>query len=84
MSVSEEKPKFRSYSSNIISLISKSLEYFLESYGIKIPIPSLTKNYPGIVVEELSNANEHVGEGKSYQKLILIFIMIGGTYELKK
>ena len=67
MSVSEEKPKFRSYSSNIISLISKSLEYFFESYGIKIPIPSLTKNFPGIIVEEHSNANDHIGEGELYK-----------------
>ncbi|XP_065214855.1 uncharacterized protein LOC135841679 isoform X2 [Planococcus citri] len=68
MSVSEEKPKFRSYSSNIISLISKSLEFFMESYGIKIPIPSLTKNYPGIVVEEYTNASEQIGEGRARRK----------------
>lgn len=64
MTVTEEKPKFRSYSSNIMSLIGKGIKYFMESYGIKIPIPSLTKNFPGIIVEEISDASDQIEEGK--------------------
>ncbi len=58
-----EKPNSRSFSSNVVSLVSKSLEYFLDSYGIKIPVPSLSKNLPGII-EEYPDGTHSFNEGK--------------------
>ena len=53
--ITEMVPNSRSYSDNIISLIMKSLEYFLNSYGIKVQIPPLSKNFPGIIEEDGDN-----------------------------
>lgn len=52
ISIWKDPSKSRSFSSNIFSLITKSVEYFVESHAIKIPLPSLSKNFPGIIVEE--------------------------------
>lgn len=48
----------RSTTSDVISTVSKSIEYFADSYGIKISLPSLSKNLPGIIVEDYSNTNQ--------------------------
>lgn len=60
----DEKLTSRSTTSDVISTVSKSIEYFADSYGIKIPLPSLSKNLPGIIVEDYSNPNQS-GEGKT-------------------
>lgn len=55
MPVAAGLPNYRSHSDNFVSLLSKSLEYFLDSYGIKIRLPPLDKNFPGIIVEDLND-----------------------------
>lgn len=64
--MSQEKPISRSFVTNFISLVSKTLEYFLDSYGIKIPLPLLSRNIPGIIIEEYNtgtNESDPFDEG---------------------
>lgn len=68
MPLREEKQTSRSSTSSIISVVSQSLEYFLDSYGIKISLPPLSKDLPGIVVEEYTSGNQS-DEGMLYLAL---------------
>lgn len=65
--MTQKKPNSRSFVSNFISLVSKTVEYFLDSYGIKVPLPMLSRNFPGIIIEEYStgtNESDPFDEGE--------------------
>lgn len=64
-SIIGEVPNFRSHSDNVISLILKSLEYFLSSYGVKIRLPPQSKNFPTIIEEDVSNDTISADETES-------------------